>query len=526
MPLSLHDRFLYALPVLSAILLVVTLPPFNLWPVVLLALVPLYLFILNEKSIFRIAAGALFLGLIFSGYIFSITLAGFNWIPQAHLFSTLAKWMAVPIVLLISAATALAICLFGIVKDRLTPLERAVFFGTFAIAEWMMSKAFMGYDYGSLAYPASHIPALRLMASIGGAFLVTFVVVFGNAALAEALRFLARRGKRDFALLIPLFIFVAIIGASSSYQYLHPAPPTTASPSVSVAIIQDSSHDENDSFGKVVDGSFQFPLLEKYIAEAAVAHPRVIIYPFSPWEGVISEKLDNSAFTTNIIGMDFATFGKWLSAHVPPETTLVTWVTHLENGVYWNNIDFWKNGVLVASHQKTRLFPFMDYTPEWSQRLGVYSLPYDGTAGTSTAPVKIGTLALGNLVCSEVALPATARENGKDADVLFAIGSEAMFSSPIPSEFNLLNAQLRATETGRAVIRANKFGPSALIDPYGNIVKKLARDESGVLIVEVPAQTKRDTTLYSAVTEYPFLLLLAGYALFLVMRKPARERAS
>ncbi|TSC70345.1 MAG: apolipoprotein N-acyltransferase [Parcubacteria group bacterium Gr01-1014_49] len=522
-----NERFPYALPVLSALLLVITLPPFNLWPFVLVALVPLYLFILREKSLFKISAGALFLGLIFSGYIFSITLAGFNWIPQAHLFSTLVKWMAIPIVLLISIASALALCLFGARKERLVPLERVIFFGTFfAVTQWVISYALMGFNYGSLAYPAIHIPALRFIAGFGGAFLVTFAVAFGNAALAEALRFLAQKDRKDFALLAPVCVFVVIVGMSSAYQYLSLLPSTSTSSSLSVAIIQDSTRKESEAFGEVVDGTFQFPLLEQYMKEAAALHPDIIIYPFSPWEGVISAKLDNSAFNTNIIGMDFATFGKWLSTHVPRETTLVTWNTHLENGIYWNDIDFWKDGALVASHQKTHLFPFMDYTPQWSQQLGVYSLPYDGTAGTSTAPIEIGGVSIGNLVCSEVALPESALENGKDADVLFAIGSEAMFSSPIPSEFNLLNAQLRAAELGRMVIRANKFGPSALVDSRGNIVNELARDESGILFVTVPVQTKRTVTLYSRVTEYPFLILLLGYTLFLIMRKPARERAS
>lgn len=157
----------------------------------------------------------------------------------------------------------------------------------------------------------------------------------------------------------------------------------------------------------------------------------------------------------------------------------------------------------------------MDYTPQWSQRLGVYSLPYDGTAGTSTAPISIGKTSVGNLVCSEVSRPDSARENGKTADVLFAIGSEAMFTNSFPNEFNLLNAQLRATESGRMVIRANKFGPSAVIDARGNIISEMPYNQSGILFAKIPIQTERRTTPYAILTEYPFLILLAGYVVFL-----------
>ncbi len=527
---SLYERFPYILPVGSALILIVTLPPFNLWLLVFVALVPMYLFTFQEQNIHRVFAGALFLGLLFSGYLFFITLSSFSWIPEAHLFSTLVKLLAIPVVLFASVATALSVYLLKMsylfkTESEIppTPLQRAILFGVFAVAEWLVGKVFMGFNYGSLAYAATHIPALRFMASIGGTFLVTFVVVFGNAAIAEALRFLFQRKNRDVPLLIPLGIFAAIIGISLLYQRIVPVASLTTSPSISIAIIQDPTHKESEAFGTIAQGSFQFPLLEKYVAEAVVLHPDIIIYPFSPWTGVLANTLDNRRFTKNIIGMDFAIFGKWLAIHVPPETTLVTWDTRLEGGKYWGEIDFWKNGALVGSYRKKTLFPFMDYTPQWSGQLGVYSLPYDGTEGTSTSPVIIGKAVIGNLVCSEVALPESAQENSGAVDVVFAIGSEAMFSSPLASEFNLLNAQLRATESGRVTIRANKFGPSALIDTYGNIIKGLPRNQSGILFVETPVQTDHKMTLYSSITEYPFLILLMGYALFLLTKSSRKS---
>ncbi|MDO8593532.1 MAG: hypothetical protein Q7R59_01375, partial [bacterium] len=478
---------------------------------------PLYFFIFQEENVHKVFAGALFFGLIFSGYIFSITLFSFTWIPEAHLFSTTVKLVSLPIVLFASAITALAICVVMHKNRVLAPIERAVLFSIFAVAEWIIGTVFMGFNYGSLAYAASHLSALRFMASIGGTFLVTFVVVFGNAAFAEALRFLFQTKKRKLPLLIPLCIFGVVIGASFIYQRMSSSAPMTVSPSISVAVIQDQTRKESEAFGTVVQGLFQFPLLENHIKEALVSHPDIIIYPFSPWVGVVSDTLDNSGYTKNVIGMDFATFKQWLNTHLPPETTLVTWDTRLKDGDYLNEIAFWRGGVLVNSYSKKTLFPFMDYTPNWAQRLGLYSTPYDATAGTNTSPVYVGKAAIGSLVCSED--PGSGQENGKVADVVFAIGSEAMFTSSLASEFNLLNAQLRATESGRMFIRANRFGPSALIDTYGNIVKEAPLNYSGVFLVEVPVETEHRTVPYSAITEYPFIILLIGYSLLLFVKR-------
>ena len=519
MLLSLHERSSYLFPVVSAFALLITLPPFNLWPLILVALVPLYIFVYQEKNRRRVFFGGLFFGLIFSGSLSFMVFSSFSWIPEAYLFSNSVKLLAVPVVLFISAVIALVVYLSKVLMPR-TLFGRAMLLGTlFAVIEWIMSNVLVGFNYGSLAYAASHIPALRFLASIGGTSLVTFAVAFGNAAFAEALWFLFETKKRNFGLLTPLCIFGAIIGASSFYQYILSAAPAAASSSVSVAVIQDSTRKKGEAFGTVVDGSFQFPLLEKRVKEALALHPDIIIYPFSPWVGVIADRLDNSGFTTDVVGMDFAIFKKWLTTHIPPEITLVTWDTRLEGGKYWSEIDFWRGGALAGSYRKVKLFPFFDYTPQWAQKLGIYSTPIDGTAGTSISPINIGKAVIGNLVCSEISRPESGRENGKNADVLFAIGSEAMFTSPLASEFNLLNAQLRATESGRYIIRANKFGSSALIDPYGNIVKEIAHNQSGVLFVEVPIQTEHRTTPYSVVTEYPFLILLVGYALFLWLRK-------
>ena len=523
--LSLHGQPSYLFPIISAFAVLVTLPPFNLWPLIFVALVPMYVFIFQEKNIRRFFTGTLFFGLVFSGFLSFMVFSGFTWIPEAYLFSNSFKLLAVPVVLFISTGTALVMYLFkALMPMPRTSFRRAMLFGIlFAVVELIIGNVLIGFNYGSLAYAASHISALRFVASIGGMFLVTFAVAFGNAALAEALWFLFQEKKRGSTLLIPLGIFITIIIISLTYQRTSPVISVAMPPSISVAIIQDSTRKKGEAFGTVVQGSFQFPLLEKRVKEALALHPDIIIYPFSPWTGVIADTLDNSDFTKDVVGMDFAIFKKWLTAHLPPETTLVTWDTRLEGEKYWSEIDFWRNGMLVGSYKKTKLFPFFDYTPRWAGRLGIYSTPYDGTAGTSTSPITIGKAVIGNLVgnlvCSEVSRPDSARENGKDADVLFAIGSEAMFTGPLASEFNLLNTQLRAVESGRYIIRANKFGSSALIDPYGNIIKEMAHNQSGILFMEVPIQTEHRTTPYSAVTEYPFLILLVGYALFLWSKK-------
>ena len=519
---QLKERIPYFLPIASALTLVLTLPPFNLWPIVFVALIPFYIFIFSEKQFSNIFFGGIFFGLIFSSYLSVATLSGFKWIPDAYLFSTAINLLPIPIAIITSIITAFTwIYVFYLRKYTQNAFERSILFvGTFAIVEWMFSKILFGFNYGSLAYAGGHLEIVRLAGSLGGVFLITFFIVFINASLAETLLYTtAKKPTRTILSLVPLCIVLITFGGLFLYQNILNKQFAKNTSSLSVAIIQNNARKESDTFGFVKNGQFTFPLLEKQLREVVNTQVDVIIYPFSPWVGVLSDTINNDSFNKKVIAIDFNTFGKWLNVYIPKETVFVTWDTRLEDGKFINVLDYWKNGVLIDSYKKRKLFPFLDYTPKWSQNIGLYTTPYDASAGESQSPIYVNNIAISQLVCSEVIGSQVAKENVNSSDVIFSVGSEAMFEGSIASEVNLINAQLRAVETRRPVIRANKFGPSAIIDRYGNIVQKLKFNETGILYGKATITKKQTDTLYKKVSEYPYILILVLYMFILRFRK-------
>ncbi|MEK7514503.1 MAG: nitrilase-related carbon-nitrogen hydrolase, partial [Patescibacteria group bacterium] len=414
-----------------------------------------------------------------------------------------------------------------------TPLERTLVSGLFSIIEWVLGTLLVGFNYSSLSYAAVHFSPIRAAASIGGALLVAFIVVFGNVALGEVLLFLEQlksskntkdtvTQKKKFWWLpsfIPIILWVVMLLVFSLPNILFKNNSDAVKSSISIAVIQDQDRDIESVFGEVIDGAFHSIRLESRIQEAGMLNPDIIIYPFSPWSGVISDTMDNTSFNKEVIAVDFKTFGAWLKANVAPETTFVLWGTALREGQYVNEIEFWKNGELVGAYQKRKIFPFLDYTPMWAQSMGIYSTPFDATAGTSTRPVEINGVTIGSLVCSEVMDPLIAWENARNADIVFAVGSEAVFTNPLAGEFNLINAQLRATETRRPIIRANKLGPSAIIDSNGVIIEKMDYGESGILFGKIEMGKNKPETLYGRVGDYALLSLFTLYLVFILYRK-------
>ena len=66
--------------------------------------------------------------------------------------------------------------------------------------------------------------------------------------------------------------------------------------------------------------------------------------------------------------------------------------------------------------------------------------------------------------------------------------------------------RLRAIEQGLPVVRSANSGISALVDPYGRVVKSLPLDRSGVIDASLPAPL--DPTLYARLGDLLIALLL------------------
>src|SRR5574337_990879 len=104
----------------------------------------------------------------------------------------------------------------------------------------------------------------------------------------------------------------------------------------------------------------------------------------------------------------------------------------------------------------------MDYTPLWAQRLGLYSTPYDVTAGAPDNHASLDGISVGSLLCSELDQADLGRQTAATSSLIIAAGSEAMFVDDVASEFSVRAAQFRAAENHVPVVRGNMLGPSVI----------------------------------------------------------------
>lgn len=476
------------LPTLSAVLSVIALPPFSLSVFGLFALVPLYWFVFKTNSVARLIIGLITYKAIFAGYTIVSTLYGFTWFEDTVLFSWFMYGSGVLIFLTVLAVAS--VWAYGIwflqkvIAEKLRWWGRISIFLSYVGIDGVLSYILFGFNYGSFVYVAvdmfSYFPTYFHPSTT--AWYIAAIILC-NAILAEfSIAWSQKRVSIEYflvGLLIGIFTPLLLFVTDS------PAPKTDSG--LRISIIQDVTTDKNKAFGKVEDGNFTFPRLEETLNSIQDEDLDIIIYPFNPWSGVLGASSDdNIFFDREVIVVTEEQFADWLTKQLNPEVVFITWYTRYDKGNFYNEIVYWKNGKVLNSYQKEKLFPFFDYTPNWAEQIGFYSLPIDATAGTDNKIITVGDTRFGHAICSEITSTEHVSSQLNEADVLLSIGSETMFSNDIPSIFNAAKSQLYALQHHKPIIRASRTGPSVVYDKYGRTASRLDLNEHGVLTFVLP----------------------------------------
>jgi len=481
------DAYSWGLPFLSAVLLILSVPPIDLYGLVFIGLVPMFLFTYLASSKRQICFGWGLFAFIHAGYLTYTTLSGFHWLTGAELFTFFVQFVGfVAVVGVVLIFMGYAYLLATIQKYYSQPYDVvpvAVCFLSYIVIEYFLYWLLSGFNYGALFFAAQNVPYLLTLGAVASPVAISAAVVVINIFIWLSFLCVMRvMSTRSYAYVVLLFVSLCLIPLMLSGE---PLMPVAVERAVKVAVIQETERNPDLTFGYIVDGEFTFPSLEKHIRDASGEKSDFIIYPFAPWSGVLGSSLDNSHFDREVITMDDATFSRWLRVHIPEDVIFVSWYTAYREGEYYNQIGFFKNGILISEYSKEKLFPFFDYTPKRALDMGIVSLPYDGTPGLDNIPFDYNGVSIGSLICSEIGDAGATANSAIGNDMIFSIGSERMFSHEIPGEYSARQAQLSAVRYNVPVVRANKFGPSVVYDAHGKSLGRIGYEETGILYATI-----------------------------------------
>ncbi|WP_159766121.1 apolipoprotein N-acyltransferase [Streptomyces sp. HM190] len=351
----------------------------------------------------------------------------------------------------------------------------------------------LGGPWGLLGSSQWQVEAALRLASVGGVWLVSFLVVAVNVAVAVLVAVRRARVPAVAAL-------VATATATTAVWMWSPRPDVDGR--VRIAVVQPG----------VTDGPGN-----RFAREEALTR------------GLAGQDLDLVVWGESSVGYDLgerpdladriAALSRATGADI-----LVNVDARRSDrpGIYKSSVLIGPDGPTGDRYDKMRLVPFGEYVPArsllgWATSVGD-AAGEDRRRGTKQVVMDVGDgLRVGPMVCFESAFPDMSRHLvGQGAEVLLAQSATSTFQHSWAPEQHASLAALRAAETGRPMVHATLTGVSAVYGPSGERVGSwLGTDESTAAVYDVP--TASGTTLYVRFGDWPVhaaLLVLAAWGAF------------
>jgi len=188
-------------------------------------------------------------------------------------------------------------------------------------------------------------------------------------------------------------------------------------------------------------------------------------------------------------------------------------------------------GSIIDSADKVHLVPFGEYLPAGRllRSIGLrqfIALPGGFTAGSARRLMNVpGLPPFQPLICYEAIFPGEVtpapRSDGEAPRPAFLLNvtNDGWFGLTSGPYQHLAQARLRSIEEGLPLVRAANTGISAVIDPYGRVIKELPLGVAGILDSTLP--TAIGPTLFS---RHPIAPVAAIYVALLLASLAGRRR--
>ena len=447
----------------SAVLLVFAFPNFELWFVAWFALVPLFIAIESEKEsiIKSFITGWIFGTLFFFGSCWWLTFAPI----------TYAKIPAAVAYLLLFGATSVAglfPALFGGVFSLC--LKRFGHWGILSAPFIWTATEFLrlwttGNNWNAIGYSQAFTGFLLNYASLGGVFLVSFVVLAFNSYLVLVCSRITQEDndtskivywKSEVSSFIVMFFLLLFpLALQPSYKNNNGTTKVIAiQPNVPMSGL-------NQSKWKALRQR-QIYLAEKTLKELEDKDQDItVILPESPMNFQYEEDAEFRNYINDFTERNNVSI---LFNSAEPDKA---------NNSYYNSaVLVNQKGVEVSQYDKIYLLPFGEKVPlpdsiAWivPTMVGRFS------SGLEYDLLPFGDAKAGVMICFESHFPSLSREYARNgADVLIEMTNDGYLGNTPVLRQHLASAVFRAVETNRPVLRVTNVGTTAYVNERGEVL--------------------------------------------------------
>ncbi len=476
-----------------------------------ITLVPVLLFLMGLASDGRLRLRALYAYGLFFFMIFYLVI--YHWFINLYpldfvgdmtkgsaLFVVLFSWIGLSLFQAVQGAFVFVLC--GLLF-RTAPLKKYAILkpltvaALWAIYEWWQTVGWFGVPWGRL--PLGQIQYLVGLQTVSwfGTYFVTFLLVAVNGLLA--LIILERAWLRTAALSVAgILLFQYGAGTALWFSHRDEGEP------IAVAAAQGniSSHEKWDSsIGPRIKGIY-----DRLTAEAVANGATLVVWPETAIPYTMREGGSHWKYASAVAKKYNVTIlvGAFREAEGTTASEYNALFCFFPDGSVSENI-----------YLKRRPVPFGEFVP-WQPLIETLAPAMadlvlsvgDILPGEEAVVFETEQATLGNLICFDSIYDELARESVlAGAQVLCLSTNDSWFTYSVALDMHNAQAQLRAMETGRYLVRAANTGISTILSPRGEILDSREPLVEGLAEGEVYA---RDTlTLYTR-TGNLFVVLCAA----------------
>ena len=345
------------------------------------------------------------------------------------------------------------------------------------VIETIRSWQYLGGPWGLLGASQYRQHAALVLASVGGVWLDSLVIVAVNTAVVVLI---AAWGRSAVA-----YGTLVALGAGVAAGCAWAPQPRLTGATTAIGVVQP---------GGTADIASRLERSETLTRRLVGAHADLIVWGES---SVGYDLMARPDLVAQLAGLSRET-GADLLVNVDAVQTG-------GDGIYKTSVLVGPQGLTGQSYDKIRLVPFGEYIP-MRPLLGWISSFSKAAAvnrrrGTEQVVMTVpepggGTLRIGPLICFESAFPDMSRNLVRSgAQVVVIQSSTSTFQQTAAPEQHASLAAMRAAETGRSVVQGTLTGVSVAYDPLGRqIGRQLSVSDRTTAVYRVPLAT--GSTLY------------------------------
>jgi apolipoprotein N-acyltransferase len=400
--------------------------------------------------------------------------------------------------------------------------------------DYLSASGFLGYPWGMIGTSQAQFLPLIQSASLGGVWLVSFIVLLTGGLLTELYRRVREAPQLGGpARLRPLLAALGLLWAAvlvygvAALQYWHNRP---AADRVEIALIQQNTDPRKHSYRTTFDR------LTALTDRALEANPDLVVWSETAFVPNIRKwgKMDPERYDLAALVRDFRAYQRGTESWLLTGNDDYEEVPAEEGGTRRNHYNaavlFSPEGRRVETYRKMRLVPFSEYFPYEESLPWLYDLlmRFDAELwepGREPVVFHHPEFDFFTPICFEDSFPGDVRRFVRlGADVIVNISNDYWSLTEVEGQQHFINSLFRAVELRKPMLRSTASGLTAHVTPAGRLVESLPYYEEGVLVANT-ALYPRSSTLYLRWGDWlAWLALGLSAAALLLSAAPQRLR--